>query len=150
MPLSLALPPLVCCMDDTLSSKMVCHTPQSSLWKWRKGARRGDIAFFEGHVLMAFIPLTIIIWPQGHLYSTLKESGNYSLYSGCLNAEIKCFYMEEGEKERNLRTMSALFLLLVYVSTTSRRSQGPLLSAKSIALICWVLKHSFCEVTTLL
>jgi len=63
-------------MDGTLSSKMVYHTPQSSLWKWRKGARREDTAFFEGHVLeMALIPLAVI-WPQSHSYSTLKESGD--------------------------------------------------------------------------
>lgn len=41
-----------------------------------EGARRGDATFFEEHVLeMALIPLAII-WPQGHSYSTLKESGD--------------------------------------------------------------------------
>lgn len=63
-------------MDDTLSSKMVYDTPQSSLWKWRKGARRGDATFFEEHVLEMALILLAIIWPQGHSYSTLKESGD--------------------------------------------------------------------------
>ena len=127
---------------------MPYRTPRSSAWKQRKGAGRGDNSFFWGHVLeIALIPLAIM-WPQGHSYSTPKEAGNYSLCSGCLNAEIKCFYCgRREEEERDIWGQCQLCSLFCLCLHHLRKVPRPCsITAKPIALVFWVLEHPFCKV----
>lgn len=95
--------------------------PQLSPWKWRKGARRGHV--LEVAFISSTHPIrhTLATWPQ----STLKRLGIRVCILSVQMLSLNIITMEE-RKNRYLGTISAQLPLLLYVFTTTMRSEPPL------------------------